>query len=185
MKKLIIGRNNACDIVIPDTTDIVSRKQAVLQISFFGKMMLRDTSNNGTYVNGERLQTGAARVVTRNDTISFGRVADLDWSKVHDPYRKHKIWGGVALVALLLSCGAFAKWMCRPQEELLILDVEDVQCATPKISIDSSVQEVTSQTNTTSQTPGRKHGRKKFAQPVKKSEPNTEEYSKEHAPLVY
>ncbi|MBR2016634.1 MAG: FHA domain-containing protein, partial [Prevotella sp.] len=53
MKKLTIGRNNACDIIIPDTSDLVSRKQAVLTYSFLGKMVLYDTSNNGTYVNGQ------------------------------------------------------------------------------------------------------------------------------------
>ena len=58
MKKLTIGRNNACDIIIPDTTDLVSRKQAVLTYSFWGKMVLYDTSNNGTYVNGQKLENG-------------------------------------------------------------------------------------------------------------------------------
>lgn len=95
MKKIIIGRNNACDIVIPDTSDIISRKQAVLTFSFWGKMTLFDTSNNGTYVNGQKLENGKGMRVTRKDKVNFARKVDLDWNEVKNPY--HKMW---------LQCGA-------------------------------------------------------------------------------
>ena len=78
MKKLTIGRNNACDIIIPDTSDIVSRKQAVLACYFWGKMVLYDTSNNGTYINGEKLENGKGRRVTRKDKVNYARIADLN-----------------------------------------------------------------------------------------------------------
>ena len=91
MKKIIIGRNNACDIIIPDTTDLVSRKQAVLAIDFWGKMILFDTSNNGTFVNGQRIENGKGMRVTRKDKVNFAQVAELDWNQVEDPYRKARI----------------------------------------------------------------------------------------------
>lgn len=101
MKRIIIGRNNACDIIIPDTTDHVSRKQAVLAISFLGKMLLYDTSNNGTYVNGQRIESGKPKRVTRKDKVNFAQTIDLDWNEVKDPYRKTKI--RVLIGALLLA----------------------------------------------------------------------------------
>lgn len=87
MKKLTIGRHNTCDIVIPDTSDLVSRKQAALVFSFWGKMTLYDTSNNGTYVNGTRIENGTGMRVTRKDKVNFARIADLDWKTVRNPYR--------------------------------------------------------------------------------------------------
>lgn len=101
MKKIVIGRNNACDIIIQDTTDHVSRKQAVLAISFLGKMLLYDTSNNGTYVNGQRIESGKPTRVTRKDKVNFAQTADLDWNEVKDPYRKTKIQ--VLIGSLLLA----------------------------------------------------------------------------------
>ena len=107
MKKLIIGRNNNCDIVIPDTTDIVSRKQAVLAISFWGRMILFDTSNNGTYVNGVKLENGKGIRVTRKDRISFANAVEFDWKVVKDPYGKAKLITFLSiLVALILTAVA-------------------------------------------------------------------------------
>lgn len=116
MKKLIIGRNNACDIVIPDTTDIVSRKQAVLAFNFWGKMILFDTSNNGTYVNGQRLENGKGVRVTRKDKVSFARVADLDWNTVRDPYHGAKVLTWIIALTVLLLGAATAWWFLDGQE---------------------------------------------------------------------
>lgn len=102
MKKIIIGRNNACDIVIPDTSDVVSRKQAVLMFSFWGKMILFDTSNNGTYVNGQKLENGKGIRVTRKDKVNFARIVDLDWNEVKNPYQKKWLFCGAGVVFLLL-----------------------------------------------------------------------------------
>lgn len=113
MKKIIIGRNNACDIIIPDTTDLVSRKQAVLTISPMGKMILFDTSNNGTYVNGQRIEQGKGVPVTRKDKITFAQVADLDWNEVKDPYRQTKIWALVATLVLAALVAGLVWWMLQ------------------------------------------------------------------------
>ena len=117
MKKLIIGRNNACDIIIPDTTDMVSRKQAVLTITFWGKMVLYDTSNNGTFLNGERIENGKGKRVTRKDKVSFAHVADLDWNTVPDPYKNSKkviVW---LIVIAILAAAAALWWYLQPQTD--------------------------------------------------------------------
>ena len=60
MKRIIIGRGNDCDIVIPDDTDDVSRHHLVLSFNFLGKMTVSDTSSNGTYINNIRMLKGAS-----------------------------------------------------------------------------------------------------------------------------
>ena len=102
MKKLTIGRNNACDIIIPDTSDLVSRKQAILTYSFWGKMVLYDTSNNGTYVNGQKLENGKGLRVTRKDKVNFARIADLDWNEVKDPYHKTKLYSLICAAVVII-----------------------------------------------------------------------------------
>lgn len=115
MKKIIIGRNNACDIIIPDTSDLVSRKQAVLTFSLWGKMHLFDTSNNGTYVNGQKVERGKAVRVTRKDNINFAKVADLDWNEIKDPYRNFKIRSIVAAAIFAIAIGGIVWWYLYQQ----------------------------------------------------------------------
>jgi hypothetical protein len=117
MKKLTIGRNNACDIIIPDTSDLVSRKQAVLTYSFWGKMVIYDTSNNGTYVNGQKLENGKGLRVTRKDKINFARIADLDWNEVKDPYKRTKIISTICTVAIVVIAVLLALWLSMPNED--------------------------------------------------------------------
>lgn len=102
MKKLTIGRGRDCNIRIEDSTDSVSRRQAVITVSLTGKMMLYDTSSNGTYVNGVKVEKPGGVVVRRGDKINFAHVADLDWNTVKDPYRSVKIvYFSVAAVLLV------------------------------------------------------------------------------------
>lgn len=106
MRRLTIGRGRECDVRISDHTDMVSRKQAVLAVTPLGKMTLYDTSRNGTFVNGVRLEKPNGYPVTRKDQVNFSHIVDLDWSAVKDPYRKIKIWLGV------LSAVAVATVVC-------------------------------------------------------------------------
>jgi len=106
MKKVVIGRGRECNVVLADTTDVVSRRQAVIAFTFWGKMTLYDTSSNGTFVNGQRLAKQEGKVVTRRDKINFGHVWDLDWATIKDPYRNTKLALAGLLVALLLVAGA-------------------------------------------------------------------------------
>lgn len=88
MKKITIGRGRECDIRLSDSTDKVSRRQAVITISPFGKMIIYDTSANGTYVNGEKLEKPNGRIIKRGDNVNFAHMIDLDWNSVKNPYPK-------------------------------------------------------------------------------------------------
>src|SRR5206468_7612665 len=50
---LVVGRDASCDVVVAQHE--VSRRHAEIQVSEDG-YVLRDTSANGLYVNGERVQ---------------------------------------------------------------------------------------------------------------------------------
>lgn len=77
-----IGRETGCNIVINDSTDVISRRHAILSVSSNGKMTITDQSHNGTYVNGIRISPNVPVPVTRQDNVSFAHVAQLDWNQV-------------------------------------------------------------------------------------------------------
>jgi pSer/pThr/pTyr-binding forkhead associated (FHA) protein len=82
MRTYSIGRDQGCNIVISDSTDVVSRCHALLNVTSMGKMFIIDQSTNGTYVNGIKITPRTPVPVTRRDIISFAHVAQLDWNKV-------------------------------------------------------------------------------------------------------
>lgn len=113
MKKLIIGRGNDCDIVIPDESDLVSRHHAELIFDFWGKMQIVDTSSNGTFLNGVRLAKGQPMEVRRTDVVSLAKKWEFDWETVKDPYAKQRPMtiAGISLGALaLLGLLGWAIW---------------------------------------------------------------------------
>ena len=107
MKTYSIGRDLNCDIVINDSTDVISRRHALLNITPSGKMTIIDQSSNGTYVNGIKISPNVPVPVTRKDTISLAHVAKLDWALVPDEGRSMKYAIGGAAGILLLACAAF------------------------------------------------------------------------------
>ena len=102
MKAYSIGRDVACDIVISDSTDVISRRHAVLNVTSSGKMTILDQSHNGTYVNGIRISQNVAVPVTRKDNISFAHVARLDWNRIpkQGSALKYVLWSLLGLVVL-------------------------------------------------------------------------------------
>lgn len=87
MKKIYtIGRDEGCDIVIPDNTDIISRLHATIRIESNDKIYLIDQSRNGTYVNGMKMSSNVEIPISRKDVVSFAHIYNLDWSLVP----KHK-----------------------------------------------------------------------------------------------
>lgn len=82
MKTYSIGRDLNCDIVINDSTDVISRRHALLNVTPSGKMTIIDQSSNGTYVNGIRISQNVPVPVTRKDIVSLAHVAKLDWNQV-------------------------------------------------------------------------------------------------------
>ena len=114
MKALSIGREQGCDIVINDSTDVISRRHAILNISSSGKITIVDQSRNGTYVNGIRISQNVPVSVTRKDIISFAHVAKLDWNAVpkSNSTMSYIIMGIVGV--LVITCGLFAYQYMKP-----------------------------------------------------------------------
>lgn len=104
MKRIIIGRGDDCDIVIPDPQDNVSRHHAVVSVSYWGRMTLSDTSTNGTFINETRMLKGASVPVKRSDKIRFGSSWQFDWNTLSDPYAKvRKIHAALVVLIIVLA----------------------------------------------------------------------------------
>ena len=68
-KALVIGRDQACDLVIPDPE--VSRRHAVLRRVSGGYIEIENLSQaNGTFVDGERIQ--ASKELAGDEQIRIG-----------------------------------------------------------------------------------------------------------------
>lgn len=100
MKVYSIGREVGCDIVINDSSDVISRRHAILNVMPSGKMTIVDQSHNGTYVNGIRISQNVPVPVTRKDNVSFAHVARLDWNLIPKPT---SIWMYVLFAALAIA----------------------------------------------------------------------------------
>lgn len=107
MKVYSIGREAGCDIVINDSTDVISRRHAVLNVMPSGKMTITDQSHNGTYVNGIRISQNVPVPVTRKDNISFAHVARLDWNMVPKTTTPIQYAAIAVVIILLVGCGIF------------------------------------------------------------------------------
>ena len=103
MKTYSIGRDLNCDIVINDSTDVISRRHALLNVTPSGEMTIIDQSSNGTYVNGIRISQNVPVPVTRKDIVSLAHVAKLDWNQVpkSNQWIKYTIGVVVAIVVIL------------------------------------------------------------------------------------
>ena len=184
MKKITIGRNNECDIIIPDTTDYISRKQALLTISFWGKMVLYDTSGNGTYVNGHKLEKGKGIKVTRKDKVNFAKTVDLDWNQIKDPYRKNKLWLGACILIILLAIVLLSIILLPKQVEST-----QVNCSKEDTTITENNEQmpanVRQSTNTVQQK--RRHVKKKNDIKIKNdnSDKNDNDRINTNIPIVY
>jgi pSer/pThr/pTyr-binding forkhead associated (FHA) protein len=105
MKVYSIGRDAACNIVIDDNSDVISRRHAILNVAPSGKMTIVDQSHNGTYVNGIRISPNVPVPVTRKDNISFAHVARLDWNQIPNTSGAIVRWSIIGVIAVLLVAG--------------------------------------------------------------------------------
>ena len=117
MKVYSIGREVGCDIVINDSTDVISRRHAILNVTSSGKMTIVDQSHNGTYVNGIRISPNVPVPVTRKDNISFAHVARLDWNLIPNTNAFIMRWATIGLVAVLIIAGGIwgYRWLSQPE----------------------------------------------------------------------
>lgn len=107
-KVYTIGRDETCDIIIRDSSDVVSRVHATLKFAGNGKYTLVDQSRNGTYVNGIRMSANEEIPVTRRDVVSFAHVQDLDWEQIPEAKKSKKtitilIISFIVITALIYS----------------------------------------------------------------------------------
>lgn len=108
MKTYSIGRDLNCDIVINDSTDVISRRHALLNVTPSGKMTIVDQSSNGTYVNGIRISPNVPVPVTRKDIVSLAHVAKLDWNQIprENQWLKYVIALAAAVMVIIgVICG--------------------------------------------------------------------------------
>lgn len=103
MKSYTIGREETCSIVIPDSSQMVSRLHATLNVDG-GKMTITDSSSNGTYINGIRISSGIPVPVTRKDVVTFAQVAELDWKLIPNSGLR-TLWITLATVLVLAAVG--------------------------------------------------------------------------------
>lgn len=103
MKSYTIGREETCSIVIPDSSQMVSRLHATLNVDG-GKMTITDSSSNGTYINGIRISSGMPVPVTRKDVVTFAQVAELDWKQIPNTGLR-TLWITLATVLVLAAVG--------------------------------------------------------------------------------
>ena len=112
MKKIYtIGRDEGCDIVIPDSTDVISRLHATIRVESNNKIYLTDQSRNGTYINGMKMSSNVEIPVSRKDIVSLAHIYELDWSLVPKQRSKTKIFFEVVLLVALLG-GATYFFFC-------------------------------------------------------------------------
>lgn len=118
MKVFSIGRDVTCDIVINDSTDVISRRHAILNVAPSGKMTIVDQSHNGTYVNGIKISPNVPVPVTRKDNVSLAHVARLDWSQVPKPVNV-TMYVIIGLLALAAIIGGIILFINRPDKPVV------------------------------------------------------------------
>jgi hypothetical protein len=140
MKRIYsIGRDESCDIVIYDVTNVVSRNHATLRVD--GKRCyLTDQSTNGTYRNGIRLTPYVEYPVSPKDEISLGNVVNFDWDAI--PALKKKttpVWLYVFLpLAILLLAGCCYYFWTKTKAEAAAPDSgQEAPAAVPTDTLDA------------------------------------------------
>lgn len=150
MKAYSIGRESSCDIVLSDSTDIVSRRHAVLNVYPSGKMFIIDQSRNGTYVNGIKISSNVPVPVTRKDMISFAHVVKLDWSLVPHSitWMRYSIMGFIGILLVVSSYFLYQytdhRGSCNDKhsQEISIKDTTKTQQGKDTVKVDTAQNSV-------------------------------------------
>lgn len=125
MKRIKVGRSKDCDIIIPDTCDLVSRHHLVISFDILGRMTLSDTSSNGTTINDHPIVKGISIPVSRKDKIIMGDDVLLDWEQIQDPYRTtRKALISIFAIVCALSIGVFCYFKFMAKEEKIPDSIE-------------------------------------------------------------
>ncbi|MCM1110108.1 MAG: FHA domain-containing protein [Clostridium sp.] len=79
MRTITIGRSSSCDIVVPDNS--VSRIHAEISM-IDGKYLFRDTSSNGSTLNGEYISNRAVGIAPGAPVLLANRIP-LPWAQIY------------------------------------------------------------------------------------------------------
>lgn len=135
MKKIYtIGREEGCDIVIPDNSDVISRLHATIRIESEDKIYLTDQSRNGTYVNGMKISSNVEVPVSRKDVISLAHIVDFDWSLIPKQRPKY-LKMAIIMVPLIIIVGFVYFYVFAPDKP--IATPTPVMGSRPEISKDT------------------------------------------------
>ena len=190
MKVYSIGRDAACNIVIDDNTDVISRRHAILNVAPSGKMTIVDQSHNGTYVNGIRISSNVPVPVTRKDNISFAHVARLDWNQIPNTSAAIVRWVIIGVVALLLVGGGvggyiFLSGESTPEgDDPNIAVVDSIELKAEQEQIAEKEKQMEDSIKKQVQDSINKENKNKAAKPTlkKKAEPKKEDVKKPEEP---
>ena len=80
-KRISIGRDQSCDMIVEERYDDVSRRHAVIYQEG-SRLMLEDNSANGTFINGQKINN-ACREIKAGDNISLGKFYTLSWNDIN------------------------------------------------------------------------------------------------------
>lgn len=138
MKKIYtIGREEGCDIVIPDNSNVISRLHATIRFESEKRIYITDQSRNGTYVNGIKISSNVEVPVSRRDVISLAHVIDFDWSLIPKQRSRLLVIATVIVFIIIVLGGVFAfKYLSieKPNEEQSLYNIQQ-QVEMPKVSI--------------------------------------------------
>lgn len=124
MKKIYtIGRDEGCDIVIPDSTDVISRLHATIRVEPNGKLYLTDQSRNGTYVNGMKMSSNVEIPVSRKDVVSLAHIYELDWYLIPKQRNMAKILI-VAILPIALLAGVTVYFILGAKDDVPVAPKE-------------------------------------------------------------
>ena len=84
MITITIGRAKENDIVIDDITRIVSNNHAFIEIEE-NEIYITDTSTNGTFVNGKKLEVNKRIKIKFGAKVHFANKILLDWNLIPEP----------------------------------------------------------------------------------------------------
>lgn len=116
MKVISIGRDEDCTIVFQD--NVISRRHAILKIHATGKMEIVDMGQNGTFVNGVKLNPNMPYPVSRKDVVSFAHVRQLDWSLIPNQFKYYwYILIVCVLAAIIIGIGILLSYMGGETDE--------------------------------------------------------------------
>lgn len=116
MKKIYtIGREEGCDIIIPDNSNVISRLHATIRIESEDRIYITDQSRNGTYVNGMKISSNVEVPVSRKDVISFAHIVDFDWSLIPRQKNKYLKWA-IIIVPFIIIVGFVAFSLLAPDK---------------------------------------------------------------------